>query len=120
MSGVADMGGGQTFAMPARTFNDIECIKPEDAVLTPERMIQEMQEDGGSECQYSDISMSGLTMSTTITCLQDGIQMVGDYSYTVSEDRRSGSGSLDLNGSMDGMTITSSFTMIGSYVGPCS
>ncbi|MEM7660710.1 MAG: DUF3617 family protein [Pseudomonadota bacterium] len=119
MSGVADMGGGQSFAMPSRTFTDAECIKPEDATLTPERMIQEMQEDGGGECQYSEISISGLTMSTTITCIQDGMQMVGDYTYTVAEDRRSGTGSLDLNGNMEGMTITSNFTMSGTHQGPC-
>ncbi|MEM6899993.1 MAG: DUF3617 family protein [Pseudomonadota bacterium] len=120
MSGSADMGGGQTFTMPSRTFNDTECIRPEDATLTPEQMIEDMQEDGGSECQYSEIEMSGLTMSTTITCIQDGMQMVGDYTYTVSEDRRSGVGSLALNGNANGMVITSNFTMSGTHQGPCS
>jgi len=120
MSGVVDMGGGQTFGMPSRTFGDTECIKPEDATLTPERMIREMQEDGGGECQYSDISINGLTMTTSIICVQEGMEMVGDYTYTVTADRRSGTGSMEMNGTMDGMTINSRFSMVGSYIGPCN
>ncbi|MEM7767488.1 MAG: DUF3617 family protein [Pseudomonadota bacterium] len=119
MSGSLNMGGGQTMAMPSRTTSSSECVTPEDATITPERMIEEMEEDGGNECAYGDIDFSGRTMSTTITCTSDGIEMVGDYTFTVSEDRRAGTGSMEMTGTMNGMTMESSFVMEGELTGPC-
>ena len=59
-------------------------------------------------------------MTTTLTCVSDGMNLTGDYTFTVAEDRRSGEGRVELNGTADGMNITSVFDMTGSYVGACS
>ncbi|MEM9669881.1 MAG: DUF3617 family protein [Pseudomonadota bacterium] len=114
-----DMGGGQVFNMPARTFGGTECITPEDATLTPERLIKDMEEDGGGACEYTDISVSGLTMTSTIKCLEDGMEMTGNYSFTVGADRRSGSGTLDMTGNMEGASMMSNGTLSGAYLGAC-
>ncbi|MEL6977102.1 MAG: DUF3617 family protein [Pseudomonadota bacterium] len=119
MAGTATLPNGASMAMPARTTTDNECITPEKAEITPERMLREMR-DGGGECEYGEIVFAGLTMSTTISCVADGMRMAGDYSFEVAEDRRSGTGSLALNGVADGMTVNSTFEMSGKLTGPCS
>lgn len=119
MSGSASMPGGGSFQMPARTTTDTECITPEDATITPDRMMRELREDGG-DCEYSEISFSGLTMTTTLTCSSDDMNMTGDYTFTVAADRRSGEGRIELTGIADGMNINSVFNMTGAYVGACN
>ncbi|MEM9376989.1 MAG: DUF3617 family protein [Pseudomonadota bacterium] len=120
MSGTATMPGSPPFNLPPTTSNDTDCITPDETEITPERMIREMREDGGGECEYDDITFSGNTMSTNMTCVADGMNMSGDYTFEVSDDGRAGTGTLDLNGVAEGMTITSTFILRGRWVEPCN
>ena len=107
------MMNGQAMDMPAQNQTDKECVSSEDAVFRPEDLADE-------SCTVSNIKSASRSISFDISCQQQGVLMSGSMSYEVSEDGKSGAGTMTAQGQMPGMGAMSlSGQMTGKRVGDC-
>ena len=104
--------GGQAMTIPPRTMNQTECMKPEDAKFSPDDLAQE-------GCSVSNIKSGDRTLSFDILCSQQGAAMTGTMSFEVDPSGDSGKGTMSLNGSMPGGSMTMSGATTAKRIGDC-
>ena len=76
-----------------------------------------MTEDG---CTVSNVKSTSLEMSFTVTCGGDGPPMSGDMVFKLAPDRNSGSGSVTMQGNVEGMgAINATMNMTSKRIGDC-
>ncbi|MEO0981542.1 MAG: DUF3617 family protein [Pseudomonadota bacterium] len=97
-----------------RTRTDSECITPEEATFDPESL---MAED--TECTVGDVSTTATSASFTVTCAAGPMSMTGTGDYNLAADRRSGSGTMNMAASMNGMDVTMDATFVSERTGDC-
>ena len=105
---------GQTMSMPIGPRSATRCVTPEDATFDPDNVMDE-------NCTMTEYEQSGNTISFSIACTQDGMTMTGDMEMTLSDDRKSTSGSMTMIGShpqVGQVNITGDVS--GQHVGACS
>lgn len=108
-------GQANSMTRPAQTVT--ECITPEDAVLTPERVAGELADSG---CDITENSLNGRTMTVGLVCNQNGMNMTGRIVMTAADDGRSSEGTFTADGSGNGMTMQMTGLLSGRYQGACA
>ncbi len=95
-----------------QTETEDQCM--EESTFDPVAEIQ----DEGDGCAVSDQTISGNTMTFTMTCQgADGPPMVGNARYTVNEN--DGDGEITYTASFGGQTMTMQSSWVAERVGDC-
>lgn len=103
---------GQAMTIPPRTMNQTECMKPEDAKFSPDDLVQQ-------GCSVSNIKSGDRTLSFDLSCSQQGAAMTGTMSFELDPSGDSGNGTMSLNGSMAGGTMSMSGVTSAKRIGDC-
>ena len=104
---------GQDMTMPAQTQTRTECVAPEDAVFSPEKLTE-------SGCTTSNVKSSATSLSFDMACNQNGMAMTGSMDFILSADKKKGSGTFQMNGSIPGQGAMSvSGELTSKWTGDC-
>ncbi len=101
------MPGGGT---QERTAKD--CI--ETSSITPEKLMT----DDATDCEIQDSKVDEKSMTWTIRCQNQQVEMIGE-GHAKSEGTNI-SGGMDISASYDGQQITMSTKWEGKYIGACN
>lgn len=107
-------GQASSMVRPAQTLT--ECVTPEDAVLTPERVAGEL---AGSGCDITENSLVGRTLTVGLACSENGMNMTGRVVMTAAADGRSSDGTFTADGAGNGMSMTMTGILSGRHQGAC-
>lgn len=103
---------GQAMNIPARTIDQTECMKPEDAKFSPDDLVEQ-------GCSVSNVSSSDRSLSFDLTCSQQGANMTGKMSFEVDPSGDAGNGTMELTGTMPGGSMEMSGVTAAKRVGDC-
>lgn len=103
---------GQAMNIPARTMNQTECMKPEDAKFSTDDLIQE-------GCTVSNVKSSERALSFDMSCSQQGATMNGKMAFELDASGESGNGTMELNGTMPGGSMEMSGVTTAKRLGDC-
>lgn len=93
-----------------QTNTQQECIVEDH--FDPRKMAE-----GSDECEIADSNVDGNTLTFTMACTMQGGSATMTGTYTVDGDQ--GSGSMNMEGSFGGQTMTMESTMVANRIGDC-
>lgn len=103
---------GQAMNIPPRTMTDTQCMTPEDAKFSPDELTQE-------GCEVSNVKSGERSLSFDMVCTQQGATMNGSMSFELDASGEAGKGTMDLQGSMQGATMSMTGNTTAKYLGAC-
>ena len=104
---------GMSFNLPGQTTTTTNCITEEDASFKPEDM-------AGDTCTPSNVKSTDSSISFDITCDQEGSTLTGTMEATASDDGKSVTGVMTMNGSYQGGSMAMTGNYSGERLGACS
>ena len=103
---------GQAMNIPPRTMTQTQCMTPEDAKFSPDELTQE-------GCEVSNVKSGERTLSFDMVCSQQGATMNGSMAFELDASGETGTGTMDLEGSMQGATMSMTGNTSAKYLGAC-
>ena len=103
---------GQAMNIPPRTMTQTQCMTPEDAKFSPDELTQE-------GCEVSNVKSGERTLSFDMVCTQQGATMNGSMAFELDASGETGTGTMDLEGSMQGATMSMTGNTSAKYLGAC-
>ncbi len=103
---------GQAMNIPPRTMTQTQCMTPEDAKFSPDELTQE-------GCEVSNVNSGERTLSFDMVCTQQGATMNGSMAFELDASGETGTGTMDLEGSMQGATMSMTGNTSAKYLGAC-
>ena len=113
---------GMTINQPANTSSHDYCVTPEEAKFSPEdfsKKLNETSDQGDMECEVSDVKADHPRLSYTLKCGMQGIDMVMENDFTISDDGKSGTGTGTSSFEGNGMKMNSTIQTTQNYLGAC-
>ena len=109
---------GQSIPMPPINTSTTTCITPEQAVLSKDQTFGEID---GADCTGSDFSVEGNAVTMMMVCNFSGLKMTANGTTTFSEDRKSATGDMTMQGvGENGETFNMTMMVTTSHDGACA
>ena len=109
---------GQSIPMPPINTSTTTCITPEQAVLSKDQTFGEID---GADCTGSDFSVEGNAVTMMMVCNFSGLNMTANGTTTFSEDRKSATGDMTMQGvGENGETFNMTMMVTTSHDGACA
>lgn len=103
---------GQAMNVPPREIKQTQCMTPEDAKFSTDDLVQE-------GCTVSNVQSGDRSLSFDMTCSQQGANMTGSMSFEIDASGESGTGTMEMAGSMPGGTMSMTGNTTATYLGGC-
>ena len=110
--------GGQAIPMPPINTSSTTCLTPEQAILSKDQAFGEID---GADCTGSDFSAEGNTVTMVMVCNFSGIKMTANGATVFSDDRKSATSDMTMQGVGDnGETFDMTLKITATHEGACA